>query len=631
MIDSPKELKKYSVSKNGRDIETEEVLAQSHLDDNSNDDIEYSLGKLRIFIIGAIMAGAMLIFVSRVFYLQIIMGNSYQKEAVNNRIRRVPIEAPRGIIFSSDGHQLVWNNSVFDLAVNPSLFPQDSDKRQEIANNILNSLKYDDRENFKSSALDLILNFNKNKLSPVVYKNIPRDLVLSMETAPEKFLGLEVFQGMARSYPDGEIISHILGYVGSVTKDDLKNSDYLPSESIGKSGIEMQYEQILRGISGTQLVEVDSKGNSSKYLASREPVNGSNLVLSINFRLQKILFNALSKKAEEAEVKRASAIALNPKNGEVLAMVSLPSFDNNIFFGNVSRKKYNELIFNENKPLFNRAISGEYPPGSTIKPVIALGALEEKVITDKTVIQDNGVIKIVNQYNPNIIYTYYGWKRAGLGPMNVYSAIAQSSDIFFYTIGGGNGGIKGLGISALANYFYKFNLGNVSGIDLPGESKGLVPTPDWKKRVKKESWYLGDTYHTSIGQGDLLVTPLQVAMWTATIANDGVAMKPHIARDVPLKVEFALDADKKNIAIIKKAMRQSVIDGSASALANLPVQVAGKTGTAETGIKEITHAWFTCFAPYKNPDIVITVLLENGGGGAAVAVPVVQETLENWF
>lgn len=627
MIENQKEFSKYRVFKNGNEIETEEALVHSQLEDEG--DIEYSLGKIRIYAIGAAMAAVILIFILRVFYLQIVSGSSYRQEAIDNRIKRVLIEAPRGIIFSRDAEQLVWNNSVFDLAINSKLFPETEEERQKAADNILESLNFSDREKFKETAMESILKFDKNKSSSVVYKNIPRELVLSIETAPLKFPGLEILEGISRYYPKKDIISHILGYIGSASKEDLQ--DGIISGYVGKSGVEMQYDKTLRGIEGVQLIEVDSKGANKKYLASRLPESGKDIFLSLDFRLQEIVFNALSKKIQEIGAKKGAAIAINPKNGEILSLVSLPSFDNNIFSGSISKKEYSKIAGDKDNPLFNRAISGEYPPGSTIKPVMALAALEEKVISDRTIIQDNGVIRIANKYNPDVVYTYYGWQRAGLGPMDVYSAIAQSSDIFFYTAGGGDGNIGGLGIEKMDDYFYKFGLGEILRIDLPGESGGLVPTPEWKKKTKGEDWFLGNTYHVSIGQGDLLSTPLQVAMWTAAIANGGIAMRPHIILDAPKEIVFSLNADKKNIAIIQKAMRLSITDGSARALSSLSVEVAGKTGTAETGVKEVTHAWFTCFAPYKDPEIALTILIEEGGGGAAVAVPVAQEILEGWF
>lgn len=643
------QFKKYKIKRNGNEIDAEEALTGAELSSNieMEDDfgeVESSLHKNRILWVGAMMALVIFLFAGRVFYLQIAKGRSYQKEAANNRIKRIPIEAARGIIFSRDGKQLVSNSPVFDLAATAKIFPSDKNRRGELAKNILD-LEHSELANVDVKILEdiskLIIEFNSEKSDLVIYKDIPRELALVIEASQEKFKGLEIFEGISRFYPEKEKFSHILGYTSSVSKEDLqKDSSYLSTETIGKSGVEMWYENSLRGNLGMQLMEVDSFGNKKKVLATKDPEVGEDLVLAVDYGLQDRAFNVLKEKMAEVRSYSASVLALNPKTGEILAMVSLPSFDNNIFSGSARRGEYQKIIMDENKPLFNRATSGEYPPGSTIKPLVAASALEEKIITSKTIIEDRGVISIASQYAPGILYNFYGWDHGGLGAMNVYSAIAQSSDIFFYTVGGGDGSFKGMGIKVLDDYFFKFGLGSKLGIDLPGESAGLVPTPEWKKRVKNEDWYLGDTYHVSIGQGDLLTTPLQVAMWTAAVANDGVVMKPHIGlytidkngkkNPIENEVLINLDISKQNFEIVRKGMRQSVTESTSSLLASLSFEAAGKTGTAEFGTGDSTHAWFICFAPYDDPQIALAVLVEGGGGGAAVAAPIAKEILEYW-
>lgn len=641
---------KYNVKRIRNEISAEEVMAGSgpaqSMDSEDNfGEVESSLHRKRILWVGAAAAIAIFFFASRVFYLQIIRGGSYKQEAADNRIKRVPVEAARGIIFTKDGKQLVSNSPVFDLAANAKLFPSDKEGRENLAKNILVFLGRKELADADSKILEDISNliraFSPEKSSLIIYKDIPRELALVIEANQNKFQGLEIIEGTARFYLEKEKFSHILGYIDSVSKSDLKkNSGYLPTESIGKSGIEMWYENSLKGSLGTQLIEVDSSGNRRKVLAAKDPIAGNDLILSIDYNLQDKIYSVLKEKISEVHSSKACAIALNPKTGEILAMASLPSFDNNIFSGSARRGEYQRLVLDLDKPLFNRVISGEYPPGSIVKPLVASAALEEKIITDKTVVEDRGVISIASQYAPNTFYNFYGWNRGGLGAMNVYSAIAQSSDIFFYTVGGGNSSFKGMGVDLLNKYFYKFGLGSKLGVDLPGESAGMVPTSEWKKRVKNEDWYLGDTYHISIGQGDLLATPLQAAVWMAAIANNGVAMKPHIGLRiiggdgkkslVASEVLFDLNFNRKNFGIVQKAMRQSVTEGSASLLSSLPIKIAGKTGTAEYGSGDETHAWFACFAPYDDPQIVLVVLVEGGGGGAAVAVPITKEILEYW-
>jgi len=637
------DVEKYKISRSRDEIGAEEIMVESEIGDDFGE-VESSLGRFRIVGIGVLMILVILVYGCRTFQLQVIKGGIYSQEALDNRVRRVPVEAARGIIFSRDNRQLVSNAPVFDLAVITKTFPKNLEEREKLVENF-QALSFQEFVCVDSKIIanisDAIIKFDLEKASLIIYRDIPREAALIIEANPEKFAGLEILRGIARLYLEKDLMAHILGYVGSVSREDLKaNPDYLPTQYIGKSGIEMVYENFLKGNLGTQLVEVDSTGVKKKNLAVKDAEPGQDLILSIDYGLQKKIFNVLKYKTFEAGSTKSCAIAMDPRTGEILALVNFPSFDNNIFSGNIDQDDYKKLIYNKDKPLFNRAISGEYPPGSTIKPVVALAALEENIISNKTIIEDNGLIRIVNVYDPSIVYNFYGWNRTGLGPMNVYSAIAKSSDIFFYTIGGGNGDFAGLGLDELNNYFFKFKLGAKLGIDLPGESAGLVPTLQWKRKIKDEGWFLGDTYHVSIGQGDLLATPLQVVSWTGAIANGGTVVKPHVGlfvvdkdgskQPIYSKEKDFLNMSEKNLQIIKDAMRRSVIDGSAKSLLNLPVEVAGKTGTAEFGIDDLTHAWFTCFAPFDDPEIALTILVEGGGGGSDVAVPIAKEVLEYW-
>jgi len=628
------EFGKYKVSHGDNEIAPEEVIFGMGLDDEERE-MEQTLGRKRIFLLGAFICSIIIFLFLRTFYLQIVQGNSYKQEALSNRIRRIPIEAPRGIIFSQDGEQLVWNISTFDVAIDVKNF-HEKEKLLTMAGSL---------DNDSSKMINEIIDSNKlsHKTSDIVtFKDVPKELAMAIKANQEELSGIEIVDGVTRFYPYGEIFAHTAGYVGRASEKDLKNNpDYLLIESVGKSGAEMQYNEHLRGISGTKLVEVDSMGNRIKLLAIREADAGKDLILTLNFELQEKIFEILQKKTHEADARKACVIAMNPKTGGILAMVNIPSFDSNVFSGSVRESDYEVLIADENDLLFNRAISGTYPPGSIVKPIVALAALEEKIISDKTIIQDDGLIQIINKYDPSVIYNFYGWKRTGLGAMDVYSAIAKSSDIFFYTIGGGHGKIDGMGINKLGEYFGVFNLGKRTGIDISGEALGIIPTSEWKEKVKHEQWYLGDTYHVSIGQGDLLTTPLQATVWTAAIANNGVAIKPHIGlyevdengnrQMIDIEMLFNINAERNNLEIIKSAMRQTVIDGSAIALNTLPIEVAGKTGTAEFGGDDLTHAWFVCFAPYNDPEIVLTILVEGGGGGSAVAVPIAQEILSFWM
>jgi penicillin-binding protein 2 len=375
-------------------------------------------------------------------------------------------------------------------------------------------------------------------------------------------------------------------------------------------------------------------------------VAGANIVLGIDRGLQQKLHDSLQSQLTKSGSPKGSAVALDPRTGEILAAVSLPSYDNNLFSRGISSNDYTKLINDSAQPLFNKVAGGAYPSGSIIKPLVASAALEEHVVNPGTTIEDKGSIEVVNKYNKDVKYTFFGWEHTGLGQMNVYRAIAMSSDIYFYTVAGGFGNFVGLGIDKLASYYQKFGLGAKTGVDLPDESSGRVPTPEWKQRVIKEQWYTGDTYNVSVGQGDILVSPLQMATAIGAIANGGTLYQPHFLKSVTddqgnILRNVAPVATRKNVispanlAVVRDAMRQTVTSGTACCLIEqqVPVHVAGKTGTAETdpGGNRKPMAWFEAFAPYENPQIVVVALVENSGEGAEYAAPAVRETLQYYF
>jgi penicillin-binding protein 2 len=298
-----------------------------------------------------------------------------------------------------------------------------------------------------------------------------------------------------------------LGYTGRVSEADLKkHPEYLPTDYIGKDGIESQYDSQLKGQNGSERTEVDSARRPIKVLDSREAVPGSSLILTIDRGLQAKLTETLTASLAKSGTRRAAGVAMNPKTGEVLAVVSLPSYDSNQFANGIAPAEYQRLINDSAQPLFNKAISGTYPTGSIIKPLVASAGLQERAITPNTTIDDKGFLEIQNPYNPSITYRFHSYERSGLGRLNLYRAIAMSSNVYFFTVGGGFGDIAGLGVSKLTAWYQRFGLGNKSGIDLPGEATGRVPTPDWKQKTFKEPWYTGDTYNISVGQGDFLAS-----------------------------------------------------------------------------------------------------------------------------
>ncbi len=316
-------------------------------------------------------------------------------------------------------------------------------------------------------------------------------------------------------------------------------------------------------------------------------------------------------------------------------MVNYPGYDNNLFSTGISQTDYSSLLDDELKPLFNRAVSGEYPSGSTIKPIMAAAALQEGIVDQHTSFLSQGGLWIHD------LWFFPDWLAGGHGSTNVIRAIAQSVNTYFYYIGGGYGEFEGLGVDRIARYLDLFGLGRVSGLDLPGEKPGLIPTPEWKQEVKDEMWYIGDTYHLAIGQGDLLVTPLQVNNYIAAIANGGTLYQPQLVkeiiepdnrRQVILKQVMNQDfIDSDKIEIVRRGMRETVLSGSGVALSGLSVPVAGKTGTAQWHYEKENHAWFVAFAPYTEPSFCLTVLIEEGGEGSKIAVLIAKQILSYWF
>jgi penicillin-binding protein 2 len=342
-------------------------------------------------------------------------------------------------------------------------------------------------------------------------------------------------------------------------------------------------------------------------------------------------------------------VAINPQTGEILASVSLPTYDNNLFSRGISVADYQNLLNNKDQPLWNKVAKGAYPSGSIIKPLVASAALQEHIITTSTTIEDKGQLEVTNQYNSSIKYVFKGWEHSGLGVMNVFTAIARSSDIFFYTVAGGFSNFTHyLGVDKLTRYYQLFGLGSRTGVDLPSETAGRVPTPDWKKKATGEGWYTGDTYNIAVGQGDILVSPLQMASAIAAVANGGILYQPHfllravdtkgkVVREVKPQVIRQGFISPANLEIVRQGMRQTVTNPQGTACCKMeqevPVAVAGKTGSAETdpGDNVPPHSWFEAFAPYDNPQIVTVILLEKAGEGAEYAVPATRELLSWYF
>lgn len=560
--------------------------------------------KTRDLFLPLLFIALFVLLLSRLFYVQVVRGYYYRYLSDNNRTKTVTIHAPRGIIFDRNNTPLVFNIPGFRKIT-------------------------DDKTTFlgKDEALAEIAKGAKN---------------------------LEI--DSLRQYPYKEAFSHVIGYIGQISKEELSTtrfSTYDGGDIIGKAGIEQQYEEKLRGVDGKELYEVDAKGNQIRKLGQDEPIPGQNIQVTLDAGLQNAAYEATK------DVERGAVIVTNPK-GEILSLISRPSFDPNLFTLGESYKISTEssyltlediLLDSKNQPLLDRSIGGVYPPGSTFKLVVAASGLENKIIDENYQIEDTGVLRVGAFSFSNWYFTGYGGKD---GDVNVVKGIKRSNDIFFYKLA------EKIGVDKISETAIKFGLDKSLGIDLAGEESGTVPTPDWKEKEIGEQWYLGDTYHYGIGQGFLLTTPLQVNAWTMGIANKGTIYKPHLLKNKKAEVIASKLIDKKSTDLIRQGMVESCAPGGvawpfydfkvknpklkvddknilgvdkASGSADMrKITVACKTGTAEHGGPTTKpHAWITLFAPAYNPEIVVTVLVEESGEGSSIAGPIAKKIVENWF
>lgn len=636
--------KPTSQVKTGLGLEWEEGVSGSAsnvdaFDEDNRDPKKFAWLKYSLVVACGILA-------IQLFNLQIVQGGKLRELSEGNRLRLQTILAPRGFIQDRNGEVLAKNTASFNLAVTPVDLPEQG--RAEIFQAV--------SEKFGIPVSEIEDKLNKatsGVLVPIIVKrNITQNESIQFEVSAQELPGFSLVNIPVRDYVNPEMYSHALGYTGIISDTEfaaLREQDYGLNDFIGKSGIELSYEKYLRGVNGNKQVEVDASGNPIKELGTAEPEPGNIVQLNIDAGLQKRIYEDFTKSPVG---NKGAAVAINPKTGEVLALVSVPGFNNNLFAPGIKTEDYQRLLDDKNLPLFNRAIAGTYPPGSVIKPVGAAAVLQEGIVTEKTIINDRGLLVIPNQFNPSISYNFVGWKRDGLGPMDVRSAIAESSDIYFYIVSGGHPSstIEGIGAEKLAEYYRRFGMGELTGIDISGEKAARVADPNWKSEYFKgdavaSKWYLGDTYHIAIGQGDMLATPLQVTAWTAAIANNGQLNKPRLLKQIlnqsgqtifTPEVQQLINAgiNPEHIKVVQEGMRQNVIGdkGSGRQLATLPISAAGKTGTSQFDGSDPsrTHAWYTAYAPYENPEIAITVLVEAGGEGHAAAVPIVKNALEWW-
>ncbi len=562
--------------------------------------------------------------IGRAAWMQVREGDKYLSLADSNRLRQIPLWPLRGIIRDRHGAILAENAPRFQATVLPRDVPLNPSERETIvgeASRLLGKSYVD------VNALVTATSTHPDDVT-VLSDAVPYAQAIKYAVALPHLPGFHLEAHPMRHYPWSDQItslSHVLGYVGKLSPQEYeahKTNGYRRADEIGKTGLERSYETALRGKPGSRLNEVDARGRIKGFAGEQIPLDGQDLTLTLDIALQKEAEDALKQQIERAKAARGSVVVTDPRDGAVLALVSWPSFNNNDFAGSVSSTVYQALVKNPERPLFPRAIAGAYPSGSTIKIVYSLAALAEGVINTDTSVASSGGIRVGQWFFPD-------WKAGGHGVTNVRKAIAWSVNTFYYYIGGGYGDFRGLGVDRLGSWLKQFGLNAKTGIDLSGEGAGFVPTKTWRES-RGGHWYIGDTYNLSIGQGDLLVTPLQVNSYTAAIANKGTWSQPHLVQG-PSKVHQSIKADSKHFETVRAGMRDGVTEGSSRALADLPVPAAGKTGTAQSSQEKNTHAWFTSFAPYDRPEIVVTVLIEEGGEGSSFAVPVAKRVLKAWW
>ena len=627
-----------------QDVFLDKLVVQQEIESDQYLDRRLEVPLSRWLLLGLFAAFVLIIvlFLGKTFHLQAFAGQELQELAQANAIRQEPLPSERGVLYDQFGNQLVFNKPSFDLVCDKRDLPEDRVEKENILRKAADLLGL--------SFFELRHEFDKTH-SPkfLVAENLSHEQLVVLETQMEELTGCQIEKNTIREYVAGTTLAHLLGYTAKISPDELRQfPEYSITEQIGKTGVEKAYETDLRGIPGKILTEKDALGNVVKEQGEIPSEPGNSLVLWLDLELQKKMEEALQATLDRLGAKKAAGVALDPNTGGVLSLVSFPGFDNNLFSKGITQQEYTNIIENPLNPLFNRAIAGTYPTGSTIKPLVGMAALEEDLIDPDKQILTHGYIEIPNQYDPEIVYRFND--NANHGAVNMKEALAVSSNVYFYTIGGGFEDQKGLGPVRIKQYLEKFGWGSKTGIDISGEGAGLIPDPAWKQRVKGEGWWDGDTYNFSIGQGNLLVTPLQVVASFVPIANGGTMYKPKTVKEVlvanpqegeksrriepeVVKQDFV---QPENLEVIREGMRQSVKWGSSVLMNQLPVSSAVKTGTAQTGRKDaeghdLLYSWVTVFAPYENPEIVMTLMVEEGKEGSLVVLPVAKEVLEWYF
>jgi penicillin-binding protein 2 len=605
--------------------------------------VEADLGRFRarVLVASVVVLLCFLLLASRLVYLQVMRHDDLLEQAESNRTAVVPVVPNRGLILDRNGVVLASNYSAYTLELTPAKIANLEQTIEDLSQVVDVSPR--DRRRFKK-----LLEESKSFESLPLRTRLSDEEVARFAAQRYRFPGVDIKARLFRTYPFGELASHVIGYIGRINqaeKEKLDDSDeqanYRGTEYIGKLGVEQSFETQLHGITGVDSVETSAAGRAMRKLASSPAVPGNTVKLSIDIKLQHLVEELFGER-------RGALVALDPKTGEILAFVSKPTFNPNLFVEGIDRDSWQALNESPDKPLLNRALRGTYPPGSTYKPFMALAALETGLRTPEQSIADPGFFMLGN-------HRFRDDKEGGHGTVNMYSSIVQSCDTYYYLLA------NDMGVDAIHDQMRRFGFGELTGIDIFGEVRGLLPSTEWKRRAYKradqQKWYAGETISLGIGQGYNNFTMLQLASATATLANNGVKMKPHLVRDVVDILTHAstatvhesvgeVIAKPANIAVIKNAMVGVNIEGtSASSFRGAPYTSAGKTGTAQVvQIKQNEkydaakleerfrdHALFTAFAPAEDPKIALAMIVENAGFGAQNAAPIARRVFDFWL
>ena len=585
----------------------------------------------RIIIFGLLIFAGLSGLLLRYGYLQVYAHDQYSTQADNNRIKLISSPPSRGYIYDRNGILLADNQPVFTAMLSP-----DEVTNPERTLTLLAPIF----ELTDTDITDILARLSRSGNDPVTIKiDVTEQQLAQFSERKPFFRGVTIQSKLTRSYPYDELFAHVIGYVGRINDKESKQIDkdrYAGTDLIGKIGIEDFYEDILLGQPGYQSVETDAHGTILRQLESEAPTAGNDITLSLDYGLQTVA-------QQQLDGRRGAIVAIDPRNGDVLAFVSNPSYDPNPFISGISFKDYGALREDLDQPLYNRALQGMYPPGSTIKPFEGMGGLHYGLRTWDTTIYDPGYFSL-----PGDSHRFRDWKRGGHGTVNLNKSIVESVDTYYYKLA------YEMGIQRLHDWMIRFGFGSETGIDLPNEKAGIMPSPQWKKDRYDKGWLPGETISVSIGQGYFLTTPLQVANATAMTANKGYHITPHLLKssdgsaevDVITKPDGKIqyNGDPSDWLRMHSAMENVIKAGTGRGIYTDRYRIAGKTGTAQ--VKSIAqgksynkaaldkrhwdHAWFNGFAPVENPQIALAVLVENGGGGSKVAAPIGRALFDYW-